>query len=98
MEASVLHAGDMADAVAGIDPRTNFPIVKFRFNASGTNTFAMFTRNNVGRPFAIVVDGRVVTAPVIQEAILGGEGQIHGGFTSDGAAQLAARIRSGKCA
>ena len=64
----------------------------------GTRTFARFTRNNVGHPFAIVVEGSVVTAPTILEPILGGEGQISGKFTSDSAAQLAGRIRSGTCA
>jgi preprotein translocase subunit SecD len=96
-EEPVLHGGEMADAQAGFDQLTNQPIVTFRFNAAGADKFASFTRNNIGRVMAIVVDGRVVTAPVIREPILGGTGQISGNFTSASAAQLAARIRSGTC-
>ena len=97
-EEPFLHGGDLAEAQADLDLVTNRPIVKFRFNAAGASTFALFTRSNVGRPFAIVVDGSVVTAPTIVTEILGGEGQLSGGLTSDTAAQLADRIRSGKCA
>ena len=96
-EEPVLHGGDMVDAQAGFDPRTDLPIVSFRFNTAGTDKFALFTRTNIRRPFAIVVDGHVVTAPVIQEPILAGVGQISGNFTANSAAQLAARIRSGRC-
>jgi preprotein translocase subunit SecD len=96
-EEPVVHGGDVADAQAAFDQRTSLPIVTFRFNAAGANKFASFTRNNVGRPFAVVVDGRVATAPVIQTPILGGVGQISGNFTPASAAQLAARIRSGTC-
>ena len=96
-EEPFLHGGNVADAQADLDPATNRPIVKFRFDAVGANTFALFTRSNVGRPFAIVVDGSVVTAPTIVMEILGGEGQLSGGLTSDTAAQLADRIRSGTC-
>lgn len=93
-----LHGGDMADAQTGFDAHTGLPVVTFRFNAAGAAKFAAFTRNNIGRPFAVVVDGSVVTAPVIREPILGGMGQISGNFTPAGAAQLAARIRAGTCA
>jgi preprotein translocase subunit SecD len=65
----------MADAQAGFDQLTNQPIVTFRFNAAGSDKFASFTRNNIGRVMAIVVDGRV-----IREPILGGRGQVSGNF------------------
>jgi preprotein translocase subunit SecD len=94
----LLHGADMVDAQPSFDERMKRPIIIFRFNAAGRDTFAAFTRSNVGQPFAIVVDGRVVATPIIREPILDGQGQIEGGFTSDSAAQLAARIRSGKCA
>ena len=84
----------MADAQPGISESTNSPIIKFRFHEAGASKLASFTRDNVGRPFAIEVDGRVVTAPIINEPILGGEAQISGDFTSGTAAQLADRIRS----
>src|SRR5262245_44526373 len=90
-EEPLLHGGDLADAQAALDPIMNRPIIKFPIKAAGTSKFAKFTRMNVGRPFAIVVDGHVVTAPIINEPILGGEGQISGTFTSDTAAQLADR-------
>lgn len=99
-EEPLLHGGDMADAQPGIDERTNSPIIEseqFRFNAAGAGRFALFTRNNVGRQLAILVHGRVVAAPIINEPILGDEGRISGGLTSDTAAQLANRIRSGMC-
>jgi preprotein translocase subunit SecD len=96
-EEPVLHGGEMADAQAGFDQLTNQPIVTFRFNAAGADKFASFTRNNIGCVMAILVDGRVVTAPVIRTPILGGVSQISGNFTSASAAQLAARIRSGTC-
>ena len=56
--------------------------------------FARFSRENVGRPFAIVVDGKVVSAPVIRSEILGGVGQISGGFTVEAANELAVRLRA----
>jgi preprotein translocase subunit SecD len=97
-EEPVLHGGHMADAQAAFDQYASLPIVTFRFSAAGAEKFASFTRNNVGRPFAVVIDGRVITAPVIREPILGGTGQINGNFTAASANQLAARIRSGTCA
>ena len=97
-EEPVLHGGDVADAQPGISEIMNSPIIKFRFHAAGASKFASFTRDNVGRPFAIVVDGRVVSAPIINEPILGGEAQISGDITSDFAAQVADRLRSNRCA
>jgi preprotein translocase subunit SecD len=96
-EEPVLHGGHMADAHPAFDQYTRQPIVTFRFSAAGAETFAAFTRNNVGRPFAVVIDDRVITAPVIREPILGGTGQISGNFTAASAARVAARIRSGTC-
>jgi SecD/SecF fusion protein len=97
-EEPVMHGGHMADAQVAFDQYTSLPLVTFRFSAAGAEKFASFTRNNVGRPFAVVIDGRVITAPVIREPILGGTGQISGNFTAASANQLAARIRSGSCA
>src|SRR5262245_23824948 len=94
LEEPVIHGGDMADAQAGVDPRTNSPIISFRLTYEGAGKFLTFTENNIGRPFAIVVEGRVVSAPVIQAPIRV-TGQISGNFTPDSAEQLAARIRQG---
>ncbi|MGH6975992.1 MAG: SecDF P1 head subdomain-containing protein, partial [Stellaceae bacterium] len=90
VEKRVLVSGaDLTDAQPGFDPRTNEPIVSFRFNTSGARKFADVTRTNVGKPFAIVLDNQVISAPVIREPILGGSGQISGNFTVQSANDLA---------
>src|SRR5499426_3716074 len=71
---------DLTDAQPGFDQRTSEPIVTFRFNNNGARRFAQVTQENVGRPFAIVLDNEVISAPVIREPILGGSGQISGSF------------------
>lgn len=92
----VMLDGDrLVDAGTGFDQRTGQPIVQFRFDSQGTKRFADITRNNVGKPFAIVLDGRVLSAPVIQEPILGGSGQISGNFTVESAKDLAVLLRAG---
>jgi len=92
----VMLDGDrLVDAGTGFDQRTGQPIVQFRFDSQGTKRFADITRNNVGKPFAIVLDGRVLSAPVIQEPILGGSGQISGNFTVESAKDLSVLLRAG---
>jgi protein-export membrane protein SecD len=97
---------DLVDAQPGFDQRTNEPIISFRFNQSGARKFGRYTKDNVGRPFAIVLDNgvdpatgkrdlKVLSAPVIREPILGGSGQISGSFTVQSANELAVQIRSG---
>jgi preprotein translocase subunit SecD len=86
---------DLTDAQPGFDQRTSEPIVTFRFNTSGGRKFAQVTQENVGRPFAIVLDNEVISAPVIREPILGGSGQISGNFTVQGANDLAILLRAG---
>jgi preprotein translocase subunit SecD len=70
-------------------------VVNFRFNAVGGKRFGDVTKSNVGRPFAIVLDGKVISAPVIREPILRGEGQISGYFTLQSAQDLALLLRAG---
>ncbi len=92
----VMLDGDrLVDAGTGFDQRSGQPIVQFRFDSQGAKRFADITRNNVGKPFAIVLDGRVLSAPVIQEPILGGSGQISGNFTVQSAKDLAVLLRAG---
>jgi preprotein translocase subunit SecD len=91
----VLRGDELVEAQAGFDSRTNEPIISFRFNTSGAQKFAKFTQENVGRPFAMVLDDKVISAPVIREPILGGAGQISGNFSPETAAQLAIQLRSG---
>jgi preprotein translocase subunit SecD len=91
----MVSGGELTDAQPGFDQRTNEPIVSFRFNTSGARKFAQVTQENVGKPFAIVLDNEVISAPVIREPILGGSGQISGNFTVQGANDLAILLRAG---
>ncbi|MEP1934592.1 MAG: protein translocase subunit SecD [Roseibium sp.] len=94
-EAPLLSGEDLVDAQVSFDQRSNEPVVTFRFNTSGARKFATITQQNVGRPFAIVLDDEVISAPVIQQPILGGSGQISGNFTVEGANDLAVLLRAG---
>ena len=91
----VVVGEDLTDAQPGFDQRNGEPIVTFRFNTNGARRFAQVTQENVGRPFAIVLDNEVISAPVIREPILGGSGQISGGFTVEQANDLAILLRAG---
>lgn len=71
------------------------PVVAFSFDTAGARKFADITRDNVGKPFAIVLDNKVITAPVIQTAIIGGNGIITGNFTAESANNLAILLRAG---
>jgi preprotein translocase subunit SecD len=71
------------------------PVVSFRFDTVGARRFADATRENVGKPFAIVLDNKVISAPVIREPILGGSGIISGSFTTESAKDLALLLRAG---
>ncbi|PDT53976.1 MULTISPECIES: protein translocase subunit SecD [Sinorhizobium] len=96
VESRIAISGErLEDAKVGFDQRTNQPVVDFAFDSLGARQFADITRENVGRPFAIVLDGKVLTAPVINEPILGGRGQISGNFTVEEATVLSALLRSG---
>src|SRR5471030_2805687 len=91
----LVSGGDLIDAQPGFDQRTNEPIVSFRFNTAGSRKFAQATSENVGQPFAIVLDNEVISAPVIREPITGGSGQISGSFTVQAANDLAILLRAG---
>ena len=96
IEKRVLVSGaDLVDAQPGFDQRNSEPIVSFRFNSTGARKFADATRENVGKPFAIVLDNKVISAPVIREPILGGSGQISGNFTVQQANDLSILLRAG---
>lgn len=96
IERRVLVSGeDLVDAQPGFDQRTREPVVTFRFNNSGARRFAQATQENVGRPFSIVLDNEVISAPVIREPIIGGSGQISGSFTVQSANDLAILLRAG---
>jgi preprotein translocase subunit SecD len=91
----LVSGGDLTDAKATFDQRTSEPVVSFTFNSSGARKFASATQENVGRPFAIVLDNEVISAPVIREPILGGSGQISGNFTVQSANDLSILLRAG---
>lgn len=91
----LVSGAELTDAQPGFDQRTNEPIVSFRFNSTGARKFAQATQENVGLPFAIVLDNEVISAPVIREPITGGQGQISGSFTVQAANDLAILMRAG---
>ncbi|WP_293877516.1 MULTISPECIES: protein translocase subunit SecD [unclassified Sphingomonas] len=94
---SVIISGDqLADSRQAFDQQTNQPNVQITFNAVGGNRFARVTQQNTGKPFAMIVDNKVISAPNINEPILGGNAVINGGFTVESANQLAIALRSGK--
>jgi len=85
----------LVDAQARFDQQTGQPIVQFRFNGQGARRFGDVSSQNIGRRFAIVLDNKVISAPVIQSAITGGSGQITGHFTEASANDLAILLRAG---
>lgn len=84
----------LTDSQADLD-QNNMPVVTTVFDSTGARKFARLTTENVGRRFAIVLDGKVLSAPSIREPIPGGRGQISGGFTLQEAKDLAVLLRSG---
>lgn len=96
IEKRALVSGEnLVDAQASFNQQTNEPVVSFRFDSKGAQRFAQATQQNVGRAFAIVLDDQVISAPVIREPIVGGSGQISGGFSVEGANDLAVLLRAG---
>ena len=91
----IMVSGDrLVDASSGFD-QNNRPAVFIRFDQAGARQFGRTTQANVNRPFAIVLDGRVLSAPVINEPILGGTAQITGSFSVAEAQDLALLLRAG---
>lgn len=92
---SALDGDDINYAAPGFATGTKDPIASFRFNGRGARRFAHLTEENVGKPLAIVLDDKVVSAPVIREPITGGSGQISGNFTIEEANSVAMLLRAG---
>ena len=90
-----IKGDSLTDARQTFEQQNNEPVVSITFDQSGGAKFAKLTTENVNRPFAIILDGKVLSAPNINEPILGGSAQISGGFTVDDANQLAISLRSG---
>ena len=90
----VMVGGDtLVDAQASF--QDGQPVVSFRFDTIGARKFGQVTKENVGKPFAIVLDGKVISAPVIRDAILGGSGIISGRFSVQEVRDLALLLRAG---
>jgi SecD/SecF fusion protein len=91
----IVSGEDLVDAQSGFDQRTGEPVVSFRFDNKGATRFGIASQQNVGKLFAIILDNKVISAPVIREPILGGTGQISGNFTVQSANDLAVLLRAG---
>lgn len=94
-ERVALEGRHISDAQLAFHPDTREPVVNFKLDNEGARRFADITKENIGRPFAIVLDGKVITAPVIRGAITGGSGEISGNFTSASANDLSLLLRAG---
>ena len=90
-----VDGADLENAQASTDPQSGMWVVNFTLNSLGSREFSDVTTANVGRPFAIVLDGKIIEAPNIREPITGGSGQISGGFTAQSATDLALLLRAG---
>ena len=92
--APVVTGDQLVDAQPAFD-QNGQPAVNFRFNPAGARAFGEYTADNIGRPFAIVLDGEVISAPTIQSHIPGGSGIITGNFTVEESTRLAILLRAG---
>jgi preprotein translocase subunit SecD len=91
----MVSGGQLTDAKQGFD-QDGRPTIDFTFNTTGARRFGRTTQENVGKPFAIILDDKVLSAPTIQTPILGGSGQITGNFTVQSAHDLAVSLKSGQ--
>jgi protein-export membrane protein SecD len=94
-ERPLIGGEQLSKADPSFDSRTNQPILSFQFNPAGARIFGKFSSENIGRRFAIVLDNKVISAPVIQSAILDGNGQISGNFSVEDVTRLSIQLRSG---
>ena len=91
----ILSGDNLIDAQPNMDTQANETIVSFTLDRVGAKRFAKATTSGIGKRLAIVLDGKIISAPVIRDAIIGGAGQISGGFTFQSATDLALLLRSG---
>jgi SecD/SecF fusion protein len=91
----ILTGENLVDSQPSFNSQNNEPVVSFKFDSTGAQKFGRVTQEHVGEPFAVVLDNAVITAPVINEPILGGQGQISGHFTAQSANDLAVLLRAG---
>lgn len=93
--AVAVDGADLQNAQASTDPQSGNWVVNFTLNSVGAREFADVTTDNVGKPFAIILDGKIISAPVIREPITGGSGQITGNYTAQQATDFALLLRAG---
>lgn len=94
-EVPILDGSQITDARVARDSNTNLPVILFTLNGIGSKVFANFSGDNIGNRMAIVLDNKVYSAPVINERIGGGSGQISGAFSEEEATSIAIALRSG---
>jgi preprotein translocase subunit SecD len=92
---AIITGDQLTDARQEFDQTDNQPVVAITFDGNGGRRFARVTQDNVGKPFAIILDNSVISAPNIETAILGGQARISGSFTTESANALAISLRSG---
>ncbi len=90
-----LTGENLQNAAARTDPQTGQYVISFQLDSAGARTFCRLSTENVNRRFAVLLDDKVLTAPVIREPICGGSGQIDGSFTAQSASELALLLRAG---
>ncbi len=90
-----VDGANLTDARASTNSQTGEWVVNFTLDSVGTRRFAQVSRNNVGHRFAIILDNKIISAPVIREPITGGRGEISGNFTAKSATDLALLLRAG---
>ncbi|MCF6274533.1 MAG: protein translocase subunit SecD [Robiginitomaculum sp.] len=95
LDREIVTGADLKSASEGLHPQNNYPIVNFVYNARGARKFCDFTSKHVGEPFAVVLDGEIITAPNINGAICGGRGFIEGSFTMESAKELSLLLNAG---
>ncbi len=91
----IISGSNLINAKPVLDNQTNQAVVSFTFDRVGAKKFGRATTDNVGKRMAIILDNQIISAPVIQEPILGGNGQISGDFTFQSATDFALLLRSG---
>jgi len=91
----ILSGDNLLDAQPRMNNQTNETVVSFTLDRVGAKRFGKATSNGIGKQLAIVLDGKIISAPVIRDTIASGSGQISGGFTFQSATDLALLLRSG---
>jgi preprotein translocase subunit SecD len=93
---AIITGDELVNAQQSYEPQTNAPIVDITFDSQGGRKFAKVTQENTGKRFAMILDNQIISAPSIDEPILGGKAMIRGNFTVQSANELAIALRSGK--